>query len=156
MITTKRTAHLLVIELLLSMIISSCRNALVTPTKPTQTFTPQVVLSTVAPSRVKSTAYAQQPAAGICASFEGTVVTITINPDIPDPRCAKIKPEQTLTVVNNTHNTLQVSLSEFTTSVEPGDTTVIKSPFGDYLEPGVHQLQVTPCCGAELWLEATK
>ena len=38
-----------------------------------------------------ATPYAQEPAAGICASFEGEMVTVSLNPDIPDPRCAKVR-----------------------------------------------------------------
>ncbi len=103
-----------------------------------------------------ATPYAQQPAAGICASFDGTIVTITINSDIPDPRCAKVKPDQTMKVINNTQNQLQITIGKFAASLKPGEQTTFDTPFGEYLAPGVHQLQVSPCCGAELWLEAAK
>jgi hypothetical protein len=103
-----------------------------------------------------ATPYAQQPAAGICASFDSTAITVTINIDIPDPRCSRVNPYQTLTVINNTQNPLQVTLGRFIADIEPGEKTIFDTPFGEYLAPGVHQLQVSPCCGAELWLEATK
>jgi hypothetical protein len=101
-----------------------------------------------------ATAYAQSPAAGICASIEGEMVVVTLNPDIPDPRCSKVKANQKLEVINQTQNTLEVSIGNFHTSLEPGAEVVFDTPFGDYLEIGVHQLQVKPCCGPELWLEA--
>jgi len=101
-----------------------------------------------------ATPYAQLPAAGICASFEGNLVTVTLNPDIPDPRCSKVKANQKLEVINHTPNTLQVSIGDFHASLDPGGEVLFDTPFGDYLEEGVHHLQVDPCCGPELWLEA--
>jgi hypothetical protein len=83
-------------------------------------------------------------------------VTVTLNPDIPDPRCTKVRPDQTLTVVNETTITLTISLGNFKSSLEPRDIYSILVPFGDYLEVGVHQLTVSPCCGAELWLGESK
>ena len=100
-----------------------------------------------------ATPYAQLPAAGICASFEGEMVVVSINPDVPDPRCAKVRVDQKLTVVNRTENTLEVSIGAFKASLEPGAETTFDTPFGEYLAVGVHQLQVSPCCGSELWLE---
>jgi hypothetical protein len=105
---------------------------------------------------ILATPYAQQPAAGICATPEGEIVTVTINPDVPDPRCSKVKPDQKLAVINKTQNTIEVSLSRFTFSLQPGAEATIDTPFGEYLAPGVHQLQVSPCCGPELWLEASQ
>ena len=81
---------------------------------------------------------------------------VTINPDIPDPRCSKVRADQELTVINNTQNTLEVSIGSFRASLEPGSETIFDTPFGEYLEPGVHQLLVSPCCGPELWLEESK
>jgi hypothetical protein len=100
-----------------------------------------------------ATPYAQEPAAGICTSFEGQMVKVIINQDIPDPRCAKVRADQKLMVVNHTQDTLQISIGRFTASLESGKETIIDTPFGEYLEVGVHQLQVSPCCGPELWLE---
>jgi hypothetical protein len=84
------------------------------------------------------------------------VVTVTINPDIPDPRCTKVRPDQTLAVLNNTQDELQVTIGRFSATLKAGEKTTFDTPFGEYLEPGVDQLQVSPCCGAELWLEADK
>lgn len=106
------------------------------------------------PARL-ATPYAQLPAAGICASFDGNWVVVTINADIPDPRCSKVRADQMLQVINRTENTLQVSIANFEASLEPGAQVEYDTPFGDYLEAGVHQLHVEPCCGPELWLEVS-
>ncbi len=100
-----------------------------------------------------ATPYALQPAAGICASFEGEMVTINLNIDISDPRCSKVTADQKLTVINQTLTTLQVSIGSFNSNLLPGGAYTVDVPFGDYLAEGVHQLQVSPCCSAELWLE---
>jgi hypothetical protein len=143
--------RVLAVLLLMSLVACSGQNVEVTAVSRS---TP--IAQTTAASNILATPYAQQPAAGICASFSSTMVTVTINTDIPDPRCAKVQPDQTLAVVNNTLNPLVVTLGRFTSKVQPGEKTVFDTRFGDYLEPGVHQFQVSPCCGAELWLEATK
>jgi hypothetical protein len=100
-----------------------------------------------------ATPVSQEPAAGICASFEGEAVVISIYPDIPDPRCAKVRAEQKLTVINRTEGTLQVSIGTFEISLEPGGEYTFDTPIGKYLAPGVHLVNVSPCCSPELWLE---
>ena len=135
--------------LLLINILAACGNEQVVvsiPMAPTMTPTNEPV--------GLSTAYAQSPAAGICASFDGEMVVVTLNPDIPDPRCSKVRANQKLEVINHTQNTLEVSIGNFQASLIPGAEVVFDTPIGDYLETGVHQLQVKPCCGPELWLEA--
>lgn len=100
-----------------------------------------------------ATPISQEPAAGICGGFEGDLVVITIYPDIPDPRCAIIKPNQMLKVVNSRQETLQVSIANMTTTIDPGSEYLFSVPFGQYLAPGVHLIEVKPCCGASLWLK---
>lgn len=143
---------ILVFGMILLINLVACTNQEVQPTItasiPTETITQAISLL--------ATPYSQQPAAGICANFEGQVVTVTLNPDIPDPRCAKVTADQTLTVINNTQNALQIAIGRFTFNLAAGEKTTIDTPFGEYLALGVHQLQVSPCCGAELWLEETK
>lgn len=143
---TRLIKTIMVLGVILILGLSACKGAGLTSATPTP-----VIPITTQPLPL-ATPYAQEPAAGICASFEGEMVTISINPDIPDPRCSKVRADQKLTVINQTQNTLQVSIGSFNVSLEPGAKTIIDTPFGDYLAPGVHQLQVSPCCGAELWL----
>lgn len=100
-----------------------------------------------------ATPVAESPAAGICAAFEGIQVTITIYPDIPDPRCSIIKSEQMLEVVNARNETLLVSIGRMQAELAPGESHIFDLPFGEYLAQGVHRVEVQPCCGAELWLK---
>ncbi len=103
------------------------------------------------PSR--ATPAASEIAAGICGEPEGEIAQVTIYPDIPDPRCLKVKPEQKLKVVNQTQSSLEIALGEFKAELAPGREVVWDLPLGEYLQPGVHYLQVIPCCGPEIWLE---
>jgi hypothetical protein len=127
----------------------ACKNAGELPSQMTPT--PSIGITSQPISL--ATPYAQQPAAGICASPTGEIVKVTLNPDLPDPRCIKVSADQKLSVLNQTQYRLNICIGRFTTSLESGQETIFDTPFGDYLEPGVHLLQVSPCCGAELWLE---
>jgi hypothetical protein len=112
---------------------------------------PQVPLNPEMPEL--ATPVADSPAAGICATFEGEWVTVTIHPDIPEPRCAVIKPEQMLEVVNDRGETLTVAIGQMQAELAPDESVRFEQPFGEYLLPGVHRLDVRPCCGAELVFE---
>lgn len=102
----------------------------------------------------RSTPIAQSPAAGICPVMEGEIVTMNINPDVPDPRCMVVRSEQRLQVVNGREEALTVSLGQAGAEIQPGDSYTFTDPFGDLLLPGVHALLVLPCCGGEIVLEA--
>ena len=78
---------------------------------------------------------------------------MAINPDIPDPRCVVVHPEQQLRVVNRRGEILEISLGESTATLEPGAEHTFELPFGQLLLPGVHVLGVSPCCGGEIWLK---
>ena len=117
----------------------------------TEVPSPTIFITT--PTYLLATPYAQSPAAGICASFDGDTVVVNLYADIPDPRCIKVRGDQRLSVVNQTQNTLEISLGIYKASLAPGAETTFDAPFGSYLATGVHQLQVSPCCGAELVLE---
>ena len=143
------TGTILISAMLMFLLLTSCVQPASSPTASTPLPSPA---SSPSPHAL-ATPYASEPAAGICASFEGEVVTVKINIDTSDPRCTRVRADQELTVVNQTLTALQVSLGSFNTSLLPGADYSITVPFGDYLAPGVHQLQVSPCCSAELWLE---
>ena len=100
-----------------------------------------------------ATPVADSPAAGICAEFDGKVVTVTIHPDIPDPRCGLIQPDQKLEVVNAREETLLVAIGHLEAEIAAGERHLFDLEFGEYLAPGVHRVEVQPCCGAELWLK---
>jgi hypothetical protein len=151
-VKNKSFIPILVLGCVLTLLLTACNVAgtASNPPLPTQ------VNPSPTPTFALATPYASQPAAGICAKFDGEIVTVTLNTDLTDPRCTKIRSDQKLNVVNNTLSTLRVSIGDFQKSMLPGETWSIDVPFGDYLAVGVHQLAVTPCCGAELWLEASK
>lgn len=102
---------------------------------------------------VKATPYADSPAAGICAEFEGEVVTMTVSPGMPDPRCVIVKPDQRLHVVNNLETEVTAALGNLTTYIAPGGDHTFEKTFGEFLMPGVHNLNATPCCGGSIWLQ---
>ena len=129
---------------------STCTQAAATLQAPISKATP----TTGVPTRTLSlsTPVSQEPAAGICASFDAEVIEITINPDIPDPRCARVSPKQKLKVTNATGGQIRVHIGPYEAALEQGDKHTFDTPLGEYLAPGVHLLEVLPCCGPELWL----
>ena len=149
---TRLIKLLLVPGMLLILGVSACNR----PGNGSTSLAPTPTRASTEQSHTLATPYAQQPAAGICASFEGEMVKVTLNPDMPDPRCSIVRPDQKLSVINKTQNTLEVSIGRFSASLEPGAEILFDTPFGEYLAPGVHQLLVLPCCGPELWLEDNK
>jgi len=136
----------------------ACNTATLAPTPtipspiPTTPAPTSVAVSTGATSGL-ATPSAQEPAAGICGGFDGLVVEFRIEPGIPDPRCAVVKPDQQLKITNATDGPLDIMIGTYSAHLEPGGEYMIDAPFGDYLAPGVHHLQVLPCCGPELVLE---
>jgi hypothetical protein len=143
---------ILMLGMILIFAVSACKSTGIGPTNAAPTPTIAITVQ----SFILATPYAQEPAAGICASFAGDIVRVTLNADVPDPRCSKVRAEQKLSVINGTQNTLEVSIGSFTASLKPGAETLFDTPFGEYLAPGVHQLRVSPCCGPEIWLEGSK
>lgn len=117
--------------------------------QPTATRTPERVQG--GPSTLW-TPVADSPAAGTCGESQGEIVTMTIRPDIPDPRCLIVQSDQRLRVVNGRQETLAVSLGRLSASIEPGGEHTFEVPIGELLLPGVHVIGVSPCCGGEIWL----
>jgi hypothetical protein len=149
---------MLYIFALCAFILTACRpsegssqSPLASPSTTSTTFPEKVNSPSQTPNL--ATPVSQEPAAGICGGFEGELVVITIYPDIPDPRCAIIKPNQMLKVVNSRQETLQVSIANMTATIDPGGEHLFNVPFGQYLASGVHLIEVKPCCGASLWLK---
>jgi hypothetical protein len=97
-----------------------------------------------------ATPVAESPAAGICASFDEQVVRIQILPGIPDPRCVQVRGEQLLSIRNSTQDSIEVGLGPFSAQLAPGQEYFISQPFESYLAPGVHVVNVKPCCGGEI------
>jgi hypothetical protein len=97
----------------------------------------------------------EQPAAGVCAPASGAVVEITLHPDVPAPRCAQVGPDQSLRIRNSSDQQVEVSLAYHAATLAPGAAQSFTQPFGEYLEPGVHRVSVSPLYGGsgpEIWL----
>ena len=146
------------IVLLSLLVLSGCSRTSVTPTPAIATDVP-IVTAAINPSQTPTatgssyglaTPFADSPAAGICARFEGTLVTMQILPGIPDPRCVEVRDEQQLSIINRTEGTIDVALGQFTARLAPGQEFLITTPFEAYLAAGVHAVTVTPCCGGEI------
>lgn len=103
-------------------------------------------------SSERATPIADSPAAGICAEHEGSLVSVTIYPDIPDPRCSLVRADQHLRVINMRSERIEVNLARLQTEIAPGEDCIFVEPFAALLMPGVHRFDVSPCCGAEIVL----
>ncbi|HJS29685.1 MAG TPA: hypothetical protein VJ768_08690 [Anaerolineales bacterium] len=101
---------------------------------------------------VLATAVSLEPAAGICVSPSGEEVIVAIYPDMPDPRCARVTPDQSLRVKNLREEAIAISIGPYQGLISPGEEFFTGTPFGHFLAPGVHRLEVQPCCAMELWL----
>lgn len=86
-------------------------------------------------------------AAGVCGRAMGGTPTLTIEPDVPSPRCMVVSPRQRLRVVNETDAdgkgaTIVVDFAGFHAAVPPGGSVILAAPLGTYLKPGSHFLRV--------------
>lgn len=137
--------HTLYLLTFLTLLTSACS----TQTPPPPIVSPGPTLSS---SPSLATPYADMPAAGICGTAEGEWVTITLEPGLPNPRCVQVKPDQKLTVVNQTGGTVDIAIGTFEATLAPEQSISFEEPFGEYLARGVHVLGVSPCCGGEIVL----
>ncbi|MGD8455909.1 MAG: hypothetical protein PVF83_05955 [Anaerolineales bacterium] len=138
--------HILLATATLSLMIA-CK-ALTGETAPTVEATTPPDLETY-----RATPIAESPAAGICGKLDSEIVTITIYPDIPDPRCMEVTWEQKLRVVNRRGEVLQVSIGRFEAEIPVDGEYTFDMAVGEYLMPGVHLIQVSPCCSPEILLK---
>ena len=118
-----------------------------TPVTPVPSPTAQVMAAPATP-------YASSPAAGVCGGpADGQTAKIEIWPDMPDPRCLLLSPEQYLQVTNHTDTSLQYRLGHFSGELGVSETVVLDQQVGGYLAPGVHLFLVSSYSGPELWLK---
>jgi hypothetical protein len=104
----------------------------------------------------RATPEAEQPAAGICASFKEETIRVEIRawPDnVPEPRCIRVRAEQKMIIVNNAGEAIAFRLGRYQARIEPGGSFTIDIPFGDYLAPGAHSLHIQPYGGPEIFFE---
>ncbi|MBN1440817.1 MAG: hypothetical protein JW929_15525 [Anaerolineales bacterium] len=106
----------------------------------------------------RATPEADQPAAGICVSFEDAMVRIEIRDwpgNVPDPRCIKVRGEQNLILANRAPEAITFTLGRYQAAIAPGESYAVAQPFGEYLLPGVHSLNIDPFGGPEIYFAAT-
>lgn len=96
----------------------------------------------------------ETPAAGTCSETGGATVEVVLAPDVPWPRCARVTADQRLQVRNDTDETVTVSFASFGAELAPGAAQLFDRPFGEYLQPGVHRVDVSLYGGSgpEIWL----
>lgn len=86
-------------------------------------------------------------AAGICAVFPGDIVALSINLDVPDPRCANVKGHQHLKVINTTDETQRITIGDKSFNIEPGGEHLIDEELSTFLQPCCNFLQADPGMG---------
>jgi Tfp pilus assembly protein PilE len=126
------------------------------PTPKTATSSPVSKPSPVAGGITKAPADSQTTASGVCYPASSSLVSITINPDVADPRCVKVTSTQTLSVTNSTKQEITVSIGGKSLTLPAGATQSISDSFGSYLEPGVHNVHASNYgggSGPEIWLQ---
>jgi hypothetical protein len=98
----------------------------------------------------------------MCEPSAGAIVTVRLDPDIPDPRCIVVSSRQRLRVVNSSAGygrhgtTVTITFADLSPRVLNVRTaTTFHRPLGKYLAPGVHDLQVSLYGGGgpEIWLK---
>lgn len=96
------------------------------------------------------------PAAGACPEPPaGDVVTWTVNPDTPSPRCSQIRPDQHVRFVNATDESIEIQFAPELLTIAPGGTAEVAAPVGTYLAPGVHVAHTSTYggeSGPEVWV----
>jgi hypothetical protein len=104
-------------------------------------------------------ATSKRPAAGVCGRTTGAVLTVRIEPDTPDPRCASVNADQRLRVVNATgdygahpQTVTVVWMPGQSLTLRPGEAKTFSRNFGSYLAPGVHELTAGRGYRSEVWL----
>ena len=104
------------------------------------------------------------PAAGTCANATGGVAAITLNPDVPSPRCIAVHDSDRLKITNNmgVHVTVDDGGNGFVISIASGATDEEMKAVGCCWQPGVHRLRISNSnthaqlyggSGPEVWLK---
>ena len=133
------------------MLTAACGNNNDTATE--ETTTSAAVTTTLPTTRIPATS--AKPAAGTCLAGPGGVVTITLNPDVPSPRCTIVYASDQLKFVNNTDQLQSVDTGYAQVSLPPHKSHVFPQKVGDYWAKGVHRPNTTLYGDSdpEVWLQ---
>jgi hypothetical protein len=109
----------------------------------TVTPTPIEKVVEATPPPVREPSDGDTPSGGICPGpVEGDTATIVLGGDVPQPRCIQVTAGQRLRVENVRVNTVTVVFGLFKTDIPPHEARILDLPFGEYLEPGMHGLEM--------------
>lgn len=97
----------------------------------------------------------QTPAAGSCNPVQGGTVSVTLNIDVPNPRCVIISGTQKLTLINGSGQTVSLNYGSYVSQIPPGNSYTFPLAAGLFLSPGVHRIQTSLYSGSgpEVWLQ---
>jgi hypothetical protein len=102
----------------------------------------------------KRPADSQEPAAGICAEDRQAIVIVDVGVDSPpSPRCLIIYTDSVLKFKNSTPNQVEIEVMGKLHKLGPGMEGIIDQKAGDYLERGVHRLNVEGGFIPEIWVK---
>lgn len=93
------------------------------------------------------------PAAGVCGRPSTALVTIELFPDLPSPRCVEVTGAERLRLVNRSGAygqqpaLVSVWFAGFAAKIRANQAVVFAEPFGDYLRPGTHSVEVSGAPG---------
>jgi hypothetical protein len=131
------------------------------PHLPTPKTTTSFALGTIPGSITSSTLIASDastPAAGTCGNApSGGAAEITLNPDVPSPRCVIVHSLNQLKFVNNTDSEQSVSTGYDAVTLQPHEAHLFAQRVGDYWAPGVHRIDTGALyagSGPEVWLQS--
>ncbi len=82
-------------------------------------------------------------AAGICLSPKGAIATVTLETDVPNPRCLSVSGQQRLRVLNNFREDMTVQLGKLRLVIAAGGEGSMQESFDRYLQPGGHYMTVS-------------
>ncbi|MGV1049330.1 MAG: hypothetical protein ACOYD4_12510, partial [Solirubrobacterales bacterium] len=94
-----------------------------------------------------------RPAAGVCSRASTPLVTVVLHPDVPSPRCVEVTSRQRLRLVNRTGAggreaaVATIRFAGFVATIEPRHAAILDQPFGEYLRPGTHAVEVGGAAG---------
>jgi hypothetical protein len=96
------------------------------------------------------------PAAGVCPVDTDDIVTFTLSPDVPSPRCLQLTGRQKVRIANpSAAGAVTVAIGGTEPRViDEGGSTTYDATLGTFLAPGVHGIRTSDYDGGgpEIWL----
>lgn len=86
------------------------------------------------------------PAAGICESAPGRVVTVRLYADMSEFRCYEVNKSQHLRFVNRSKRAMRVRAPFLHVTLQPGQEWTISGRVGSYLAAGDHRVGSSAWC----------